>query len=158
MKSVHWKSKHNFGQRQNSLECVIIYLTCLALTMAYAWETISTVSTGKMRNAQKWWTWTHNNPSMQEFQKNMQALRVINSFAKGTSKGEGILSMVRTLLMSDSFCLLHYEFCARIVISLELNWQIHHKYGKYDVLAYLVPSFRTFVTRLLASPTSKQVY
>ena len=25
---------------------------------------------------------------MQEFQKNMQTLRVINSFAKGTSKGE----------------------------------------------------------------------
>ena len=28
----------------------------------------------------------------------------------------------------------------------------------YDVLVYLVPSFRTFVTRLPASPTSKQVY
>ena len=28
----------------------------------------------------------------------------------------------------------------------------------YDVLAYLVPSFRTFVMRVPASPTSKQVY
>ena len=30
--------------------------------------------------------------------------------------------------------------------------------SSYDVLPYLVPSFWTFVTRLLASPTSKQVY
>ena len=28
----------------------------------------------------------------------------------------------------------------------------------YDLLAYLVPSFRTFMTHLPASPTSKQVY
>lgn len=30
---------------------------------------------------------THNNPNMQEFQKNMEALRVINSFARGPAKG-----------------------------------------------------------------------
>jgi len=30
---------------------------------------------------------THDNPNMQEFQKNMQALRVINCFAKGPAKG-----------------------------------------------------------------------
>ena len=30
---------------------------------------------------------THDNPNVQEFQKNMQALRVINSFAKGPAKG-----------------------------------------------------------------------
>ena len=30
---------------------------------------------------------THDNPSVQEFQKNMQALRVINSFARGPAKG-----------------------------------------------------------------------
>ena len=30
---------------------------------------------------------THDNPNMQEFQKNMQALRVINSFARGPAKG-----------------------------------------------------------------------
>lgn len=30
---------------------------------------------------------THDNPSVQEFQKNMQALRVVNSFVKGPVKG-----------------------------------------------------------------------
>ena len=30
---------------------------------------------------------THDNPNVQEFQKNMQALRVVNSFAKGPVKG-----------------------------------------------------------------------
>ena len=30
---------------------------------------------------------THDNPNMQEFQKNMEALRVINSFARGPAKG-----------------------------------------------------------------------
>jgi hypothetical protein len=30
---------------------------------------------------------THDNPSIQEFQKNMQALQVVNSFAKGPVKG-----------------------------------------------------------------------
>ena len=33
---------------------------------------------------------------------------------------------VRALCRSDSSCLLHYEFCVRIAINLELNWQIHH--------------------------------
>ena len=31
---------------------------------------------------------THDDPSMQELQKNIQALRMINSFARGGSKGE----------------------------------------------------------------------
>lgn len=30
---------------------------------------------------------THDNPNVNEFQKNMQALRVINSFARGPAKG-----------------------------------------------------------------------
>jgi len=30
---------------------------------------------------------THDNPNVQEFQKNMQALRVVNSFVKGPMKG-----------------------------------------------------------------------
>ena len=30
---------------------------------------------------------THDNPSVQEFQKNMQALWVVNSFAKGSVRG-----------------------------------------------------------------------
>ena len=30
---------------------------------------------------------THDNPSVHEFQKNMQALRVVNSFVKGPVKG-----------------------------------------------------------------------
>ena len=30
---------------------------------------------------------THDNPNLQEFQKNMQALRVVNSFAKGPKAG-----------------------------------------------------------------------
>ena len=33
---------------------------------------------------------------------------------------------VGIIYVSDLFCLLHYEFCARVVINLELNWQIHH--------------------------------
>ena len=30
---------------------------------------------------------THDNPNVQEFQKNMQALRVVKSFAKGPERG-----------------------------------------------------------------------
>ena len=31
MKSVYWKSEHDSGQRQNSLECVPCYLICLTI-------------------------------------------------------------------------------------------------------------------------------
>ena len=41
----------------------------------------------------------HDNSSMQEFQKYMQALRVINSFARGPAKGNcrGLVHMAITL-------------------------------------------------------------
>ena len=47
---------------------------------------------------------THDNPNVQEFQKNMQALQVVNSFVKGPVKGNcrGSKEMDKALLEKEN--------------------------------------------------------
>ena len=70
------------------------------------------------------------------------------------------------LLRSAKACVVYAEWMPSLLFTSQKCFKTAQKSTKedtntestYDMLAYFVPSFRTFVTRLPASPTSNQVY
>ena len=75
-RTVHVCMFFNVGPcLKHSTSYTMIYLTRLALTMDYAWEIVLTHCPQEKWGVQEG-SGTHDNPSMQEFQKNMQVLRL----------------------------------------------------------------------------------